>query len=353
MIKLENIKLSFPDFSLDNICLDIKKKDFFALIGPTGSGKSLLLETIAGLLPVNEGKIFLENIDITDSLVEKRNIAIVYQDFALFPHLNVTQNILYGVKYHNIPPKTVMERFDMLVNTLGLGKIIKRGIANLSGGEKQRIALARALILKPSLLLLDEPLSALDPIFHEEAKEFLKKVHQEFEITTIMVSHNFSDVLYLGNRGAIIKNGKIMQKGEIEDIFERPNSIFTAQFVGMKNIFPFYTNRDKTFVQAAGKDIEIVLNSARNFDIKQAQPHIGIRPEDISIIDKNNCKFENIFNGKIEKISSYGIYLNVSVVTDNSLKFDIIVPRIYMRDHQLEIKKEIVFGFPSNIVHSF
>lgn len=349
MIKLENIKLSFPDFSLDNICLDIKKNDFFALIGPTGSGKSLLLETIAGLLRIDAGKIFLENSDITNFAVEKRNISIVYQDFALFPHLNVTQNILYGVKYHHIPKKTVTERFDMLINTLGLGKIIKRGISNLSGGEKQRISLARALILKPSLLLLDEPLSALDPIFHEEAKELLKKIHQEFEITTIMVSHNFSDVLYLGNRGAIIKNGKIMQKGEIEDIFERPNSIFTAQFVGMRNIFPLYTNKDKTFIQTTGRNIQIILN--RN--LKQAQTHIGIRPEDISIIDTNRDKYENIFNGTIEKISSYGIYLNVSVVTDNSLDFDIIVPRIYMRDHKLEIKKNIVFGFPSNIIHSF
>jgi molybdate/tungstate transport system ATP-binding protein len=349
MIQLENIKLSFADFSLDNICLDIKKNDFFALIGPTGSGKSLLLEIIAGLLPIDEGKIFLENSDITDFSVEKRNIAIVYQDFALFPHLNVTNNILYGVRYHNIPKKTVMERFDMLVNTLGLGKIIKRGTTNLSGGEKQRISLARALILKPSLLLLDEPLSALDPLFHEEAKELLKKIHQEFEITTIMVSHNFSDVLYLANRGAIIKNGKVVQKGGIEDIFEKPNSVFTAQFVGMKNIFPLYTNKDKTFIQTPGKDIAIVLN--RN--LKQTNTHIGIRPEDISIIDQNSGKYENIFNGTIEKISSYGIYLNVSVVTDNSMNFDIIVPRIYMRDHKLEIKKNITFGFPSNIIHSF
>lgn len=348
MVKIENLNLSLPGFSLDNICLDIQKKDFFSLIGPTGSGKSLLLEAITGLIPINGGKVFLENIDITNLAVEKRNIAIVYQDFALFPHLSVTKNILYGIPYHNIPKKTALERFDMLVNTLGLEKITKRNTANLSGGEKQRISLARSLILNPRVLLLDEPLSALDPIFHEEAKELLKKIHKELEITIIMVSHNFPDVLYLGNRGAIIKNGKIMQKGRIEDIFEKPNSIFTAKFVGMKNIFPFYKNNSKTFIKGNNKDTEVTLSH----DPKTNHAHIGIRPEDISIVENENKKFDNLFHGRIDKIASHGIYLNISVITD-TVKFDIIWPRSYIRDHKLEIEKNIAFGFHSDIVHSF
>jgi len=347
MIKLDKISLSFPNFSLDNICLDIEKKDFFALIGPTGSGKSLLLEAMTGLIPVNKGKIFLKNKDITDLPVEKRNIALVYQDFALFPHLNVTQNILYGISYHKIPKKTAQDRFAMLINTLGLEKITKRSIQNLSGGEKQRISLARSLILNPSVLLLDEPLSALDPIFHEDAKELLKKIHKDLEITTIMVSHNFPDVLYLANRGAIIKDGRIMQKGKIEDIFEKPNSNFTAKFVGMKNIFPFSENNSKLFIKDNNK-IEIMADHTPGANHK----NIGIRPEDISFIDKRGNTFENAFNGIIDKISSSGIYLNIAAISQG-IKFDIIWPRSYIRNYELKIGKKIAFGFPSEVVHTF
>lgn len=348
MVKIENLNLFLPGFSLNNICLDIQKKDFFSLIGPTGSGKSVLLEAITGLIPIDGGKVFLENQDITNLAVEKRNIAIVYQDFALFPHLTVTKNILYGIPYHNIPKETAMKRFDMLVNTLGLEKITKRNTGNLSGGEKQRISLARSLILNPSVLLLDEPLSALDPIFHEEVKELLKKIHKELEITIIMVSHNFPDVLYLGNRGAIIKNGKIMQKGIIENIFEKPNSIFTAEFVGMKNIFPFYKDDGEIFIKGKDKDVKIILTD----NSKTNHAYIGIRPEDISIVGNEDKKFDNLFHGRIDKIASHGIYLNISAITEN-LKFDIIWPRSYIRDHQLEIGKNIAFGFHSDIVHTF
>jgi molybdate/tungstate transport system ATP-binding protein len=352
MIILENINLSLPDFRLKNICLDIQKNDFFALIGPTGSGKSLLLEAMTGLLPIDKGKIFLENKDITNLAVEKRNLALVYQDFALFPHLNVTKNILYGIRYHNIPKKTAMQRFDMLINTLGLEKITKRSPLNLSGGEKQRISLARSLILNPDVLLLDEPLSALDPIFHEEAKELLKKIHQELGITIIMVSHNFPDVLYLANRAAIIKNGQIMQKGLTKDIFEKPNSIFTANFVGMKNIFPLKTTNGKLLIEDKDKYIEILAHNK----IKTDHTHIGIRPEDISFVknksDLKNNKYTNIFQGKIDKISNSGIYLSL-LVTSGHTKFNIIWPRSYMREYKLDIGQNINFRFPPEIVHTF
>jgi molybdate/tungstate transport system ATP-binding protein len=348
MIKIKNLNLSLPSFNLDNINLEIQKNDFFALIGPTGSGKSLLLEAITGLIPINGGKIFLEGRDITDTAVEKRNLALVYQDFALFPHLTVTKNILYGTPYHKIPKKIAMERFDMLVNTLGLDKITDRNPINLSGGEKQRISLARSLILNPSVLLLDEPLSALDPIFHDEAKELLKKIHEELEVTIIMVSHNFPDVLYLANRAAIIKNGKIMQQGRVKDIFEKPNSTFTADFVGMKNIFPFHVNNGKLIINGNNRNIEIVADH----NPETNHVNIGIRPEDISFVSQAGNNLENIFHGTIEKISNSGIYLNISVVLEKT-KFNIIWPRSYIRDHNLETGTTIAFGFHSDMVHTF
>lgn len=346
MIHLKNINLTLPSFRLTDINLHVHKNEFFSLIGPTGSGKSLLLEAITGLVPVSSGQILINQSDMTTLAVEKRNIAIVYQDFALFPHLDVRQNICYGVSYHKIPKGTVQKRFDSLVASLGLANIIDRHPKNLSGGEKQRVALARSLILNPSLLLLDEPLSALDPVFHEEAKQLLKKIQDTLEITIIMVSHNFSDVLYLADRGAIIKNGSIMQQGEILSIFEKPNSSFTAAFVGMKNIFPVHIQNSKLLIQETG--IEITL--AHHPD--STDTYMGIRPENISLNRFNTDTFQNRFKGEIKKITSNGVFLNF-YLQNRQLQFEAIWPRSYLRDHGLDIGKSVEFGFHPESVHTF
>ncbi len=347
MIHLKDINLTLPEFALKDINLDIQKNDFFSLIGPTGSGKSLLLEGMMGLIPFTGGHLFFENYDITNLAVEKRNLAIVYQDFALFPHLNVTQNIFYGVSYHKIPKPTAQKKFDFLVSTLGLKKITKRLPYNLSGGEKQRVALARSLILNPSVLLLDEPLSALDPIFHEEAKQLLKKIHDELEITIIMVSHNFSDVLYLANRGAIIKNGRIMQQDKIISIFEKPNCKFTASFVGMKNINPINNQNGKILIK--DKNIDIIAAHK----LGQNDRYMGIRPEDISLKTRNPDLFlKNFYTGEIKKITSNGIFLNIYLQTKN-FQFEAIWPRSYFRDHDLYTGKTVTFGFHPESVHTF
>lgn len=346
MIQLKEVCLTVPGFTLDDIDLTIRENDFFALIGPTGSGKSLLLEGIMGLVPFSRGRFFLKGRDVTGLAVEKRNLAIVYQDFSLFPHLTVKGNILYGVPYHAIPGRKVRERFDFLVSALGLSRIVNRKPGNLSGGEKQRTALARALILEPEVLLLDEPLSALDPMFNEDAKELIKTIHDEMDMTIIMVSHNFSDVLYLANRGAIIHRGRIMQQGDILDLFERPNSRFTASFVGMKNIHALDSGPGGIRI----RQTRFQIHAARVPGPKTE--YMGIRPEDILLKTNGSRDFSNWFSGEITGISSLHVFLNVRLCS-KGVEFEALWPRSHIRDHGIETGKRVEFGFHSEAVQFF
>ncbi|WDP89491.1 MAG: ABC transporter ATP-binding protein [Desulfobacter sp.] len=346
MIQLKDICLQLPGFALDNINLTIDRGDFFALIGPTGSGKSLLLEGIMGLMPFTSGQLLSQGREMNAVPVEKRNLAIVYQDFALFPHLDVTRNILYGTGYHKISQADIQHRLDRLVSTLGLGRILDRRPHNLSGGEKQRVALARSLILNPRVLLLDEPLSALDPVFHDGAKHLLKKIHEELDMTIVMVSHNFQDVVYLANRGAIIHRGKIFQQGEILEVFEKPNSRFTADFVGMKNIRPIGFRDGKLVVEGAGADI-----------ISAGEPeagctHMGIRPEDIVLNASGSRRWANRFRGRVTALSNHGLFLDVRLVAEN-MEFQAIWPRGYLKDYGLAPGKSVEFAFHREAVHLF
>ncbi|WP_022665505.1 ABC transporter ATP-binding protein [Desulfospira joergensenii] len=346
MIDLKDIGLVLPDFSLEEINLTIRENDFFALIGPTGSGKSLLLEGIMGLMPFTSGSLMLRDRNITDLPPEKRNLAIVYQDFALFPHLTVKQNIFYGVPYQGIPDKEAGQRFDFLVSTLGLSGILKRRPYHLSGGEKQRVALARALILNPGVLLLDEPLSALDPVFHEGAKEMVKTIHDEMDMTIVMVSHDFSDVLYLANRGAIIRRGRIVQQGDTLDLFERPNSRFTASFVGMKNIHAVDPGRGRIRI----RENRLEIQAARVPD--PGIGHMGIRPEDIQLKANGSMEFQNSFSGEITRISSHNVFLNVHLKA-GEMGFEAVWPRSHLRDYGIAPGKTVSFGFHPEAVHFF
>ena len=346
MITLEHINLHLPGFSLTDIDLQVHTHDFFALIGPTGSGKSLLLEGIMGIMPFTSGRLLSDGTDITRYPVEKRNLALVYQDFALFPHLNVTKNILYGTAFHNMSKNEAGQRFTYLVSALGLEKILRRYPHNLSGGEKQRVALARSLILNPEVLLLDEPLSALDPVFHDEARQLLKKVHKDLNMTIIMVSHNFDEVLYLANRGAIIKGGRIMQQGDILSLFEKPDSRFTAKFVGMKNIMSCHQNGSN--LQITGTPTEIIPHCPPDPE----HQYVGIRPENILFHIPGNPVCRNHFTGKIKDIASYSIFLRVQLETQGVM-FEAIWPANHIRQFRLEISKTVAFGFRSESVHTF
>jgi molybdate/tungstate transport system ATP-binding protein len=234
-LEVKNLSYKLGNFKLDNINFNVNQGEYFVLLGQSGSGKTLLLESIAGFNKV-EGEINFGGIDISRLTPENREVGFVYQDFALFPNLNVRDNTMFSKKYKNTedPEETLQDISDFL----GLVPLLDREIKNLSGGERQRVAIARALFSKPKILLLDEPLSAIDPTFRNSIMKFLKDIHRRYNLTTIHVTHNFREASYLADRIAIVMKGQIHQVGVASDVLNNPANIDVAKFLGFKNILP-------------------------------------------------------------------------------------------------------------------
>jgi molybdate/tungstate transport system ATP-binding protein len=306
MIRLEKVTVKLPGFAVHDISLHVEQGEFFALLGPTAAGKTVILESIAGLVRVTRGRIRMAGRDMTRCPPERRRIGIVYQDCALFPHLTVIQNIRYGLRYFGMDTVEGRKRVDRLIAMLDLGRIVSRRPLHLSGGEMQRVSLARALSVNPSVLLLDEPLSALDPNFRWEIRRVLKELHGEFGITFMMVTHDFDEALYLADRVAIIREGRMEQIGGTEEVFQKPATPFVAEFVGMKNIFPAFSSNG--FVKFGGLSCPLPPGSDREFR------HVALRPEDIRLGREGDFPpGQMTCRGEIIRIMQLGFVHEVSV----------------------------------------
>lgn len=230
MLELKNIVKTFDGVPiLNDVSLDIKNGEIVSILGPSGSGKTTLLNLILGITDINSGKIIYDGEDITHVPMEKRGFNIVFQDYALFPNLSAHENIVYGLR--NNPNISTQEEVDEFIRLLGLEKHINKKIDQLSGGQKQRVALARTMVMKPKILLLDEPLSALDGVIKESIKSKIKEIATEFNLTTIIVTHDPEEALTLSDRVLIINDGKISQYGRPSEIINQPNNDFVQNFI--------------------------------------------------------------------------------------------------------------------------
>ncbi|MEE1196259.1 MAG: ABC transporter ATP-binding protein [Lachnospiraceae bacterium] len=230
MLELKNIVKKYDGVTiLDDVSLEIGKGEIVSILGPSGSGKTTLLNLILGITDVNSGKILYEGEDITDVPMEKRGFNIVFQDYALFPNLNAYDNIVYGLR--NKPDISTKEDVDEFIHLLGLEEHLNKKIDQLSGGQKQRVALARTMVMKPKILLLDEPLSALDGVIKESIKAKIKEIAREFNLTTIIVTHDPEEALTLSDRVLIINEGKISQYGKPDEIIHNPENSFVQNFI--------------------------------------------------------------------------------------------------------------------------
>ena len=230
MIRLEGVTVQVGSFTLDEVSLVVPAGGYGLIIGPTGSGKTTLLEAIAGHEPLRRGRIALRDEDVTTAAPEQRRVGFVYQHYHLFPHLTVGENIGYGLRRE--APDARTGRIRDLAETLGLIPLLSRSVRGLSGGEQQRIALARALAPRPNILLLDEPFAAVDPATRRVLRRELRTLHEREGITTLQVTHDFEDAMRLGDVVAVLADGRIAQSGTPDAVFRYPNSAFVAEFIG-------------------------------------------------------------------------------------------------------------------------
>ena len=279
-LKIENISKSFGKIKvLENINLNISKSEFFGLLGSSGSGKTTLLRILGGFEIPDSGRIYLDGLDITNLEPFERPLNYMFQSYALFPHLNVFNNLAFGIKDH-FDKNEISLKVNEISKLLSIENLLNRRIKQLSGGEQQRVALGRCLIKKPKLLLLDEPLAALDKKLRTKTQLELTSLQKQLEITFVFVTHDQEEAMSLSDRMAIMKNGHILECSSPEEIYENPKSTYTADFVGIANIFELKKKNENYFSNELNTQFEINKNELNeNFNIL-------LRPEKIKIIKK-------------------------------------------------------------------
>ncbi len=303
-IKIDNLRLSHGNtLVVNDLTLKIAKGEFIVIVGPSGSGKSTLLDAIAGLHPVDTGTITLANKDVSSLDPSKRNIAMVFQDYALYPNMNVEKNIEFALKIQKMDKQKRQERIKRALTIVKMEKYQQKSVNELSGGEKQRIAIARAIATSPQVFLMDEPLSNLDAKLKVELRHEIKRIHQELQTTTIMVTHDQVDALSMADRIIVLNDGKIMQIATPEQVYHQPESLFVARFFN-----PEYLNE---------------LTAEQYYDltkIKISAEIVCFKPTDVKVVEQgiSGIIVEKILYGdnQIIRVKCTNYVVAVSVEND-------------------------------------
>jgi ABC-type Fe3+/spermidine/putrescine transport system ATPase subunit len=323
MIETRGLGLRLGEFELRDLNLVVEEGEYFAILGPTGAGKTVLVECIVGLHTPEQGTVWLDGEDVTRLKPEERRIGYVPQDYALFPHLTVRQNIEFGLRLRRLPTAEMARRVAALVELLGIGPLLSRHPLTLSGGEKQRVALARALVVEPRVLLLDEPLAAVDERTRERLCAELRGIQRRTGTTTIHVSHNFEETLAVADRIGIFQAGRIVQVGTPTEIFYHPQSEFVAHFTRTENVFagevrPGANGRRRfrlggsadlsANVPFAGEDVSLPISTEID-----GPALLTVRPEEVRLSATPPPGTENVLAGRVARVIDKGPLVKVEV----------------------------------------
>lgn len=309
IIELKNISKQYEDNTvLDNLSLNIRKNEFVTLLGPSGCGKTTTLKIIAGFETADSGSIMFKNEDISDIPPYKRQLNTVFQKYALFPHMNVYENIAFGLKIKKLSKDEIDKKVKEMLRMVSLSGFEKRSIESLSGGQQQRVAIARALVNEPEVLLLDEPLGALDLKLRKEMQLELKKIQQELGITFIFVTHDQEEALTMSDTIVVMNKGLIQQKGTPEDIYNEPANAFVADFIGESNILDGVMAEDFKVI-FADREFECV---DKGFETNE-EIDVVIRPEDFKIVKAE----EGMLKGTVKSVIFKGVHYEIVVEENN------------------------------------
>ncbi len=345
MIQMKNVSKRLGDFHLRNLNLEIEQGEYFVLLGPSGVGKTVLLEILAGLVMPDEGRVVLAERDITRQSPERRGFALVYQDYALFPHLDVLKNVTYGLEARSMGRDLARKKGHEALEIMGVDSLSRRNTETLSGGEKQRVALARAMVTQPSLLLLDEPLAAIDRDESERLRRVLKSTQRDTGITCLHVTHNVDEALFLADRIGVMMDGTLAQVGSVEAVFESPRSREVARFLGLRNVFQA-TTVDTDTCRVAGVEIFAQGSSSKT-------SNLWIRPEDVLLSkERFESSARNQFRCVVSGWERVGRLLEVQL-TQGDLTLVALISQHSFDELSIEGGSQLYCTFKMSAVHCF
>lgn len=345
MLELQSITKKLGSYEMLETSLQIHHGEYMMLLGPSGVGKSVLIEIIAGLMYPDTGCILWNDKDVTLEVPEKRRFAVVYQNYVLFPHLTVRQNIIYGLKATRAKSQDIQERLHILTMMLNIDKLLDRKPTKLSGGEQQRVALARALAIQPKLLLLDEPLSALDGNTRLRLRKELKRINKELNITVLHVTHDPDEAITLGDRICVMIDNQVRQIGTPSELFHEPSKPDVAKFLGKRNILPVTRVRSNTYLTC---DQELYIADT-NVQIS----HVWIKPEEILLsLEPFSSSARNQFKGRVIEFNSYQSFMEVQVLA-GQMSLDTLITHSAFKELGVRVGVNLYVTFKSSTIHCF
>jgi ABC-type sugar transport system ATPase subunit len=313
MIRLEHVSRRWPEFSIRDVTLEVKDGQYLVIVGPTGAGKTLLLELLLGIHNPDQGRIFVGGEDVTVLPPEKRGIGMVYQDYLLFPHLNVEQNLAFGLRYHRGTRDGAHQKVHETARLLGIDHLMHRYQYTLSGGEKQRVAIGRALVTEPRVLLLDEPLSALDRSTARRLRTELKSLHTSKKLTILHVTHDLSEARQMGDSIALINDGELDFLGNVADLLRRPPTLFAANFVGAVNVYEARFEGEDGDRRAVAGPIVAQLGVANSPGRHTGIVHLIVHPDEVGLLSGETVAGRNLLRGEIAGLTDEGNYVEVRI----------------------------------------